>query len=514
MILRNTAVASAALLIGLLTTANAAERFTSYDTALNWARVHNRRPVLIAFQRGGQPAFPSEEFAAELDQLALLEIPTDYEHQGSRLIENAAFADLGAKPGFVRGEFMGGQLRITATLVGTTYDASRFKTKILKIALPDPLGYTPIMSAASIDAVKRLLPTVDDAKLTQILDDPHTMWYDDATMPSAYQDAVPPFTGILATRLSGNVAPIEFFQNGKFRFPFGDPGGLHRAVGVVGVNFLRLPSDGSKHLPVVWWKEGNSYSWSFPIGTVVGEVLMQRTPKGRKIVFEIRVRRRQRNNWHADAYRPFPTADSLAAAVMEYDSCWNQNPRLGRLVRHLRDRKTLRPQVLRDTYGAFSARGSTDLLPPIDAKMVTQLLRNATFCSSEGKAWKSQGKLECFSPTASTYSIVPVRYDAGLIAVHEISCNRCHQHTGKMIGEFVPEQQLYGQIWGSDGTFSWHPFDPGQLLSSPDGMSANPFRPAFERRHVIEAYSTAKHSAKFYNVIPEQRRVPRFNISF
>ena len=492
----------------------ASNRFDDYDAAVQSAKDQGQRPLLIAFQKEGQPEFPAQAKVAELESAALLEVDVETERKGQRLLDDPAFSGLNGSPGFVRTEFIDGELRIVATWATDEYEPSDFATKILRKPNRSPLGYAPLMPAKEIEAIKAGLPKIADAALLSVLDDPHTMWYDDRSMPSAYQDTVPPFVGILATRLTGNVAPVEFFENGRFRFPFGHPGGLHRAVGVEGVNFIRLPAQGNDRLPVVWWKAGNSYHWSFPIGTVVGEILSQRAPSGEKVVFEIRVRRRQRNSWHANAFRPFPTAEALASAIMEQDSCWDQNPRLVTLVNHLRDSSTLKPRVLRDTYGAFSAQGASDELPPIDAPMVTDLLRSATFRSSEGVAWKSSGKLECFAPTATTYSVVPVRYDAGLIAVHEISCNRCHQHTGRMIGEFVPEQQLYGQVWGSDGTFSWHPFDPGQLLSSPDGMAANPFRQAFQQAHVIEAYDTAKHSAKYYNVIPELRRGSTLNISF
>ncbi|MCA9248874.1 MAG: hypothetical protein KDA42_17225 [Planctomycetales bacterium] len=488
--------------------------FRDYGEAIHWAEANQDGALLIAFQRDGLPSIPSA-FDEEIGtKLAYVELPTDFAWKGQSLLADPAFAALDATPGFARLDMVDSQLRVIATLKEEELNVESFAREILRVQPEHSPLDVELMPRAAIDSLVRRLPAVNDRELMAVFENPRTMWYDDASMPSAYQDSIAPFVGILETRLSGNVAPVEFFENGKFRFPFGDPGGLHRTEGIEGVNFLLLPERDGKRLPIVWWKESESYQWSFPIGTVVGEVLTMRSPDGEPVVFEIRLRRRQKNSWHADAFRPFPTAESLAAAIIQRNTCWDQQPELAELVYRLRDPGTLMPRELKDTYGAFFASGAIDELPPIDPRLVCDLLQETTFESSEGAIWKSNGAMECYAPTAASFSIVPANYDAGLIAVHEISCSRCHQHTGRKIGEFVPSQRLYGQVWGSDGIFSWHPFDPKQLLSSPNGLPANPLRPAFEQAGIVENYDPAKHGEQFYNVLPELRRTSVSVVSF
>lgn len=43
--------------------------------------------------------------------------------------------------------------------------------------------------------------------------------------------------------------------------------------------------------------------------------------------------------------------------------------------------------------------------------------------------------------------------------MNELSCNRCHQDTGRQIGEFSFNSLLYGEVWGEDRIFTWHLFD-------------------------------------------------------
>ena len=366
----------------------------------------------------------------------------------------------------------------------------------------EPVSAVQLMPRSQVERYRRLLPPIEDEALQQVIDDSATMWYDHESMPPAYQDSIPPFVGILQTSRSGGVAPAEFFAAGKFRFPFGATGGAHRVTGLTKVNFLWLPPHGKGRLPIVWWKEGYAYHWMFPIGTVLGEVLLQQADSGDQVVFEVRMRRRHDDHWHADAFRPFPSASDLEEAIRRARPNWSESESSKALVNHLRDPSTIQPRVLADQYGAFKARGALDYLPPIEPALAQQLLQTATFKSSEGRAWKSHQGLECYAPTASEFSIVPARYDAGLIAVDGTSCRRCHQHAGRRIGYFVPFQRLYGQVWGSDEVFSWHPFEPSKLLSSPNGISANPLRNEFEAHGVIERYHSDKHSADRYQKLP------------
>jgi len=51
-----------------------------------------------------------------------------------------------------------------------------------------------------------------------------------------------------------------------------------------------------------------------------------------------------------------------------------------------------------------------------------------------------------------------------MIAVNDVSCNRCHSEVSRKLGEFEFDIQLYGEIWGEDRIFTWHLFKDHRLI--------------------------------------------------
>lgn len=368
-----------------------------------------------------------------------------------------------------------------------------------------------IMAATRLAELRAILPILQDGEAMSALTGRHTIWYDEESMPAAYQDAIPPIVGLRTPDTI--IAPPEFFSNGRFNFPWSHTGGTHRCVGVHTAKFLSLPKAQGRTLPVVWWRDGDGYQWLFPKGTMVGEILMMESPvdlshaggpkRGERFVFEVRIRRREIDGWQANSFRPFPTAVHLAKAVEQHRPRWRMNRDLYALVDHLYDETNLEPMSLYDQFGAFQAVGGIDRLPEMDDALVAELLRQTPFRSTMGEVWKQHGDLECHAPTTSdAFSIVPTNYDAGLIAVDENSCARCHKNTGERIGSFQPHNILYGTIWGSDQVFSWHPFDPGSVRANMEGLDY-PLRAEFQNAGILEAYDARVHSPDYYASVPE-----------
>lgn len=356
-----------------------------------------------------------------------------------------------------------------------------------------------LLGSEKMAGLRAILPVVQDGETMAALTSRNTIWYDDETMPPTYQDAVFPIVGI---RTTDNVlAPAGFFENGHFRFPWGHTAGTHRCDRVRTVKFLTLPVHQGALLPVVYWREDSGYHWIFPKGTLVGEVMILDSAEQGSFVFEIRVRRREIDHWQIDAFRPFPTAQHLVRAIRSARPRWLMNDRLYQLVEHLNDPHTLERATLDDDFGAFQAVGAVDTLPPIDDDVVADVLRQTPFRSSQGEVWKRDGDLECHAPTTEDdFSVVPARYDAGVVAVDEMSCARCHRNTAQPIGEFQPENVLYGTIWGSDQIFSWHPFDPDTARGNVEGLIYS-MRQSFLDGNIVEEYDSTRHRAEDYATI-------------
>src|SRR5690606_1005988 len=104
--------------------------------------------------------------------------------------------------------------------------------------------------------------------------------------------------------------------------------------------------------------------------------------------------------------------------------------------------------------------------------------------------------------TKESLHIVPTDYEAGAYAVNEVSCNRCHEQTGRQIGEFNFDTVLYGEIWGEDRISSWHPFDKsGNFNGAYHNIRILDQR--FVRAGLIEDYDPSrKHPKSEYETLP------------
>ena len=387
-----------------------------------------------------------------------------------------------------------------------------------------------LMSPEMDRAMRKYLPPVDDPELQKILDDPHLLLYSEREIPPAYQiwnarggDAPlglhdPRFNISLAL---GGDDPIG---NGNREFPWRRPAGTDRVTNLRAFRFLWLPFDEEtgRTWPVVWFQKrlaagpdtpdiAEGIAWSFPWGTRVGEVLAMRGPDGKDYTFEVRVRTREIDAWGMDVFRPFPTAASLAEAVRAARPGWKSSPTLARLVAHLESDVGIAPARLSDEthpVRSFLGDAGQDALPPMDEALVAELLRGATFRSSVAETWREDWRgTPAFAPTtAARFHIVPANYDAGFVPVHRDSCIRCHETTNQTAALFDPGRDWWGRIRGSDGIFSFHPFDPPSI--SRDGRSLAPrIRPSLAAAGIVARYDPARHPASRYraleSLIPE-----------
>jgi len=357
------------------------------------------------------------------------------------------------------------------------------------------------------------LPRVADAEVQAILDDPRLILYTDSEMPKAYQfwDGQMPGVHRASYNISANGS--EPFGNGNREFPWGTPAGTHRSKDVWSFRFLRLPKDedGNTH-PVVWYRtrlsgDGrNGYGWRFPTGTVLGEVLMLPDGNGKDYCFEVRVRFREIDDWAVDVFRPFPRAEDLVHRIKELRPEWSEQPALADCVNLLSAPANLPKRKLTDKHPrkSFEQSMGVFLLPPLkDDDLVRDLLTQTTFKSSLGEVWfeGANGPVAVAPTTEAKFHVVPAKYDAGFIEVDRASCVRCHETVNQSVAKFEAGRDWYGRIRGSDGIFSFHPFDPGCI--SGNGFS-QPVRMRQElvSAGVIEKYDPEKHDPLRYARVP------------
>lgn len=377
----------------------------------------------------------------------------------------------------------------------------------------DPASPFKLMTAEKEHRLRQLLPKLDDEQVQAIVDDERLILYTEEEMPRCHQDWDSGLPGLHSPNYNISANGSEPYGNGNREFPWGTPAGMHRAKGTYSFRFLYLPQDEQgRPLPVVYYRKhlpGDSstgYAWMYPVGTVFGEVLCLKTTGGQAVPFELRIRKRDAVAWDVDVFRPFPTAESLAERIEELRSDWASTPALAKLVSHLKEEKALPQRRLVDNHPSRRVIDQTmgvDTLPEInDEKLVIELLTKTTFTSAQGEIWR-KGTNATFTSAPTTearFHIVPAGYDAGFIEVDQHSCMRCHQTANQHVRNFDFGRDWYGRVRGSDGIFSWHPFDPSSI--SHNGYGSTPRL----RGSLISAGVLAKYDAKIHTA-DKYRRV-------
>lgn len=364
--------------------------------------------------------------------------------------------------------------------------------------------------------LRQALPKVDSPELQDILNDPELFVYTKEEIPAAYQNWKGVLPGVHTPEFNISADKQERFGNGNVEFPWGRPLGTHRCENVVTFNFIWLPlkPDGKRE-PIVYFPKKHQgdhtvgYSWAFPVGTVVGEVLGMELPSGRIVTFELRIRTRELRDWGIDLYRPYPTPESLAAAIKEFRPEWQQQAALTAVVDHLESNSLRFPLVsLKDSQPlqrVFQGTGLVDTLPGLpDEELLIELLSQKAFVSCLGMDWRSdaEGNRTSAPTTAAALQVVPRNYDAGFVNIDRYDCSQCHTTVGQHVDDFDFHRDWYGRIRGSDGIFSFHPFEPSCI--SPRGIPGKAvIRQELVTLGLISPYEPRLHTADRYSSIPE-----------
>ena len=87
------------------------------------------------------------------------------------------------------------------------------------------------------------------------------------------------------------------------------------------------------------------------------------------------------------------------------------------------------------------------------------------------------------------------------------TCDRCHQDAGRPFKDWYDNILAYGELWGEDEAFSWHPFENSSFVDSSGSVvdfnyDNRTFRQDFIDAGVFVPYNTSAHPASIYKKLP------------
>lgn len=367
-----------------------------------------------------------------------------------------------------------------------------------------------LMAPTQEARLRRMIPPVSDAALRRVLDDKRLLLYTEREMPRCYQDWSGALLGIHSAYNNVSAAPGESRGNMNAEHPWNRPGGTDRCTNVTEFRFIWLPSG----KPIAWYtrmfpeNRAPAYAWTFPRGSIVGEVLMMRSPSGQRHTFELRIRKREYAEWAVDVFRPFSTRHALSRRIKDLRPQWRDNPQLSAAVLHLEDDNYTMPVTsIRDSHPrvTFASQAGIDSLPSLgDDSLVSELLTKTTFESCLGAEWRRAKLSANAASTEAIWHIVPTDYDATFITVDRSSCMDCHNSSLKHVNTFDSSRDWYGASRSVDGIFSFHVFDRSSISHNGSGRPVM-INPSLVRAGIVERYDARKHNLVDYQRIPGVR---------
>jgi len=349
-----------------------------------------------------------------------------------------------------------------------------------------------LLSPSEVSKILRSLPKVDDYNLETIFADSQTLWYNESVMKDSYQDSCGASSNDkwpdLVAGSEDVIGGLHNRSKQRWQFPFGTTAGTDTSTTIYVEHFVSFTQANGqvKTTPITEIRRNDNrpqWTWAYQRGTIFGEVLFVKD--GSNILpVEVRTRTKTSLGWTMDVFRPFPRASDLAIALQ-----WlrpnSSDPKIVAMLRYLEDNTTLTPFSLKakgNLASTFQQDGYLDYLPEFgDDDLVRELLATTPFVSAFNTSWKENGSQKTFAASTKSLklSVVPNEYTAGLLKVTDEECMRCHKETGRLVSEFYDALYLYGEMWGKDGIFSFHPFDESlysnlrQSGSDPGGFTDN-----------------------------------------
>lgn len=309
---------------------------------------------------------------------------------------------------------------------------------------------------------------VEPMEIERRMLDRETVYY---KLPPVWQHYVPPVeltvsSGDLQMQGKQRVKPKWGFYyvthkpelNANLDFPWEGTIGLQDAIRsknekVGTINFLSLPRDHRGELVPVRLMYEVPAHYIFPVGTVVGELIMT-SYKNRWWIQEIRTREKLADSfhWQPKVYRPVLNRQELVRLVFQGH---DYTP----AKRFFMFRNPEEDEVMR-------LEGFVELLPTLTEQQVEKLL-SLPFKDVTDVPWS---EVSMAPTTTQDFSLVPKLYSFGLLSPDQDNCMNCHKQTGISVRHLIPRepaiQEAYedvGNIRGADSVFTWYPWGPSMI---------------------------------------------------
>ena len=321
------------------------------------------------------------------------------------------------------------------------------------------------------------LPTSSVRPLQEILEDERTVFY---KLPQVWQQWIPgqPSLVLPVEVMSEHNANLEFPWETTVGFNIEHQKGSSEEINGA-INFHRTPS---KYKPIVV-VTGEKDVWIYPLGMVVGELLWVRDGNIRRTI-EVRTRTKINHptegiTWDVRRYAPIRDVECLRSyLILQY-----------RYTRKNYSLKNPEPDDL-----VFEMKGNLEVMQNLHPDNVRYLL-DQKFVDCTGFPW-SDG---CSIPASNQdFHIFPRNYVLGLLeSVDNITCSGCHKKTQisvkRLIPNFLEEKKPLlknlGAIRGSDGIFTWHPYE----VSNPKKLKRRNWRRYDLENNIVQEYNQAIH---------------------
>lgn len=380
-----------------------------------------------------------------------------------------------------------------------------------------------IMPSEKVEMLRQSLPEATAKVWQTVFRDPTTMFYTDQEIPPAYQHSDVETRNGQGGRTSfhwtgynisaGATESAKGDGNGgnaSVEFPWRFPGGTdfaHETIESFKLMWLPKREDG-RPWPVAFREETllgaltgshQGYAWTFPVGTVFGEVLAMKDSTGALHTFEVRLRKRERHYWDVDILRPFPMARDLARRLTELDAK-RYAPQILQLTASVVLPKSTLTDSDHPTEHGFMATAAEDVLPTLGEKLAIELLDSTPFHSALGAVWREGSKgTRAFAPTSEEpFSVVPFKYAGTFLGTDTNSCAKCHDSTSRHADEFDAGRDWYGYVRGSDRIFTFHPIDPS-AVSRNGAPGPVRLRREFVEGGVVESFDAGQHPPQLYS---------------
>lgn len=368
-----------------------------------------------------------------------------------------------------------------------------------------------LIEPAKLARIQAVMPRFASEEMDLVAHDASLLFYDEQTMPKAYQ-----FNGTAYSPYYNQAANPDPHGNANDELPWREAAGTDHVENLEAVRFIWLPKQPSgkpypivyrrEQLPTKFSDEPPSVTWVFPRGSVVGELFTVRSPDGKDFAFEVRTRTKFADGWRMEVFRPYATAGDLAAALQRLDradlAARVKTPLNGSLV----SLKNPHPKTVVNEHAHWQA------LPKMPPEVVAKLLSGAVFQECSHTVWAYQGDQEQHAPAVlpdDAFNVVPARYEGAVVPVTDASCTRCHQTTLHLAEEFAPNigraafsvadnhREWYGRVRGSDGIFSFHPFEPSCISGNGAAYQVR-YRQELLQAGVIAPYNANQHTPERY----------------